>query len=114
MFRRLVSSLLLRVGALRYRRRPRSAAATAARDDVDERLLAAIDRFERAFECPGKLLRVLDPLAVTAGGLADRLERRQIVEVDEWRLVALCRLALRIHAQRRAAHRAPHRVVDDD
>src|SRR5271154_223737 len=102
MFLRLFKSLPVRVAAmLRRWGRVRSAARAAARDDVDERLLAAIDRFERAFQCPGQLLRVLDPLAVTAGGFADRLERRQIVEIDERRLVALGRLAVRIHAERR-------------
>ena len=40
--------------------RPRSAARAAARDDIEERLLAAIDRFERAFQRAGQRRRVLD------------------------------------------------------
>src|SRR5258708_4476011 len=108
MFPALLTSIPVRLAAALCRRWRSRSAAGAARDDVDERLLAAIDHFERAFQCPGKLLRVLDPLAVTAGSGADRLERRQIVAIEKWRLLALGRLAVRIHAQRRAPHR--HRV----
>ena len=107
MFRRLVS-LLSRFWRLR------SPARATARDNVEQRLLATIDRFERALHRARQRGGVLDPLAVTARRLADRLERREIVEVDKRRLVALRRLAIRIHAERRTPHRAPHRVVDDD
>src|SRR5277367_3277072 len=102
MFLRLLKSVSTRLAATLRRWRTGSASRAAARDDFEQRLLAAIDRFERAFHCPGQLLRVLDPLAVTARGFADRFERRQIVEVDKRRFVAARRLAVRVHAERRA------------
>src|ERR1044071_2234000 len=92
-----------------------SPAATALADDVEEGLaLFDIDGVESAGERCRQFRRVLDPLAVAAGGSADLLERRQFLEVDKGRPVAARRLALRVQAQSGATHRAPHRIVDDD
>src|SRR5208282_6271241 len=57
--------------------------------------------------------RVLDPLAVATGGGADLVESGKFVKVDQGRLVAARRLALRIHSQSGAADRTPHRIVHD-
>jgi len=51
--------------------------------------------------------RVLDPLAIAAGGGADLFERRQFVEVNQRRLVAARRFALRV-VPNMARRTAPH------
>jgi hypothetical protein len=86
----------------------------AATNDVEERLtLVDRDRVERAFKRTRQGCRILDPLAIAPGGGADLFEGRQFVEVDQRRLVAAHRLALRVHRAGRPPHRPPHRIVHD-
>src|SRR3954452_15444132 len=89
-----------------------SPSAAALADDVEQGLaLLDIYHVQGAAERRRQFRRVLDPLAIAARRGADLLEGRQFLEVDKGRPVAARRLALRVHAQGGAAHRAPHRVV---
>src|SRR5215469_15595344 len=85
MLRQFLKSLARCCAAILQRRR----AITAAQGELAERLLAAIDRFERAFQCPGALFGIFAPLAVAADAPGspqygvidcDRL-RRQLVQL---------------------------------
>jgi hypothetical protein len=52
--------------------------------------------------------------AVAARGLADALERRKLVQLNEWQRVAPRGTPDRIHRKRAALDCAPHLVVHDD
>src|SRR5712691_4707784 len=85
-----------------------SSAAAALADDVEQCLaLLDIDGVKGAGEGGRQFGRVLDPLAVAAGGSAHLLEGRQLVEVDERRAIAARCFALRVHAEGGSANLTP-------
>jgi ABC-type multidrug transport system ATPase subunit len=84
-------------------------------DHVQERLSAFVFRDRhRALERGWQRRWILHTFAVTARGLADPLERRELVEVNERRPVAPRRSPASVHGEGRALDRSPHAVVHDD
>src|SRR5207302_4867967 len=83
--------------------------------DIHERLpLFGPYDLHRALESGHQLARIVHALAVTAARLDDVLEARRGLERGEGRPGGLRRVAFRIDAERRAVHRRPARVVEDD
>ena len=70
-------------------KRPPQAVPPGPQIDIQKRLPPfVVDDRQARSSAPGQRRRVVDALAVAAGGFADVLEGRQLLQVDEGRIVA--------------------------